>query len=297
MRGIRRGATIAAATAVAALTAATALAGPGSTVSKSTTLSGNGPATRGATCPVGTRATGAGFSIVEAFNPQTNNGTRSMIQSMARTGVRSFSATASMQQANQPSTPFRSYVRCIRSTEGPVAYSFGDATVNPGTIQVADASCPQNEKAIGGGFRATPPFAPPPGGKAIPFILESRRVGSQVWRTTLMNPQPLSQGPVQFRFWALCEEDGNGATRVRKKTVTIGPDRRRDIGARCPRNWHTASGGFRLGPIANTDVLFGFVDRSRPQGSRTWRVGAWTLGNPVEPEGGTLTVYAYCKRN
>ena len=284
-------------TAGLALTGATALAGPGSTVSKSTTLSGNGPAARTATCPVGTRATGAGFSIVGAYNPQTGSGSRSMIQSMARTGTRSFRAVASMQAPNQPSTTLRSYVRCIKSTRGPIAFSFGDATVNPGTIQVANASCPEDMKAISGGFRADPPFTPPSGGKGIPFILESRRVGSQVWRTTLMNPQPFGQAPVEFTFWALCEDDGNGATKVRMKTVTIAPNSRRDVGTRCPRNWHTASGGFRLGPIANADVLFGLVDRSRPGGSRQWRAGAWTLPESIEGEGGTLTVYAYCKRN
>jgi hypothetical protein len=283
--------------AVLAVTAATALAGPGATVSMSTTLSGNGPATRSATCPVGTRATGAGFSIAQPFNPETDTGTRSMIQSMARTGTRSFSAVASMQAPNQPSTAFRSYVRCIKSTRGPIAYSFGDATINPGTIQVANASCPSDEKAIGGGFKVEPPYAPPPGGKGIPFVLESRRAGSQVWRTTVMNPQPFGQAPVNFTFWALCEGDGNGATKVRKKTVTIGPDKRRDVAVKCPRGWHTASGGFRLGPIADTDVLFGLVDRSRPQGSRTWRAGAWTLPSVIEGEGGTITVYAYCKHN
>ena len=297
MRGIRRASIFAASAAVIALTAATAVAGPGATASKSTTLSGNGPATRSATCPVGTRATGAGFSIVGAYNPKTDKGTRSMIQSMARTGTRSFAATASMQAPNQPTTTLKSYVRCIKSTKGPVAYAFGDATVNPGTIQVANASCPSDMKAIGGGFRADPPYAPPPGGKGIPFILESRRVGSQVWRSTLMNPQPFGQAPVKFTFWALCEDDGNGATKVTKKTATIAPDSRRDIGTRCPKNWHTASGGFRLGPIADTDVLFGFVDRSRPGGSRQWRAGAWTLPGAIEGEGGTITVYAYCKHN
>ena len=297
MRGIR-GKTIAVtAVAVAALAAATALAGPGSTVSKSTRLSGNGPASRGATCPIGTRMTGNGFSIAGAFNPRTDTGTRSMIQSAHRRGIRSSVATASMQAAGQPATTLRSYVRCIKSTEGPTVIAFGDAPVPPGTIQTANADCPADTKAIGGGFRATPPFQPPPGGKAFPVILESRRVGDQTWRTTLVNVLPLGQAQVNFAFYALCEPDNNGATRVRKKTVTIGPDARKDIGTRCPRNWHTASGGFRLGPIAPTDFLFGLVDRSRPSGSRGWRVGAWTPPPSSEPEGGTLTVYAYCKRN
>ena len=207
MRGIRRGATIAAATAVAALTAATALAGPGSTVSKSTTLSGNGPATRGATCPVGTRATGAGFSIVGAFNPQTNNGTRSMIQSMARTGIRSFSATAAMQPANQPSTAFRSY-RPLHQSRPRVRSPTLSAT--PRSTREPSRSRTRRSPAGREGDRwrlpRHSPFAPPPGGKAIPFILESRRVGSQVWRTTLMNPQPSVTGPgATFRFWAMCE--------------------------------------------------------------------------------------------
>ena len=297
MRGIRRAAIIAALTAVAALTAATALAGPGSTVSKSTTLSGNGPASRGVTCPVGTRMTGNGFAIADAFNPSTDNGTRSMIQTAHRTGVRSSLAVASMQAANQPSTTLRSYVRCIKSTKGPTVVPFGDVDVPPGTIQTANADCPPDTKAIGGGFRATPAFQPPLGGKAFPVILESRRVGAQVWRTTLVNITPLGQAPVNFAFYALCEPDNNGATRVRKKTVQIAPDTRKDIGIRCPRKWHTASGGFRLGPIASTDFLFGLVDRSRPSGSRGWRVGAWTPPPAIEGEGGTLTVYAYCKRN
>jgi hypothetical protein len=297
MRGIRHGGLIAAATAALALTAATALAGTGSTASRVTTLTGNGPATVGATCPVATRATGAGFSIVDAYNPKTKTGTRSMVQSSARTATRSFKAVASMQAPNQPTTHFRSYVRCIKSTKGPAGYAVGDAMVNPGTIQVANASCPKAYKAIGGGFAADPAYAPPPGGKGIPFILESRRVGSQTWRSTLMNPAPFGQAPVKFTFWALCERDDNGATKVRSKTATIAPDSRRDVSTKCPRGWHTASGGFRLGPIADTDVLFGFIDRSRPQGSRTWRAGAWTLPASIEGEGGTVTVYAYCKHN
>jgi hypothetical protein len=298
MRGIRRGALLAATSAAVALTAATAIAGPGSTVSKSTRLSGDGPASRGAICPIGTRMTGNGFSIADAFNPRTDTGTRSMIQSSHRTGIRASSAVASMQAVNQPATTLRSYVRCIRSTKGPTVIAFGDVDVAPGTIQTANADCPADTKAVGGGFRATPPFRPPlVPGKAFPLILESRRVGAQVWRSTLINPAPTSTASVNFSFYALCEPDRNGATKVRRKTVPVGPDSRKDIGVRCPRNWHTASGGFRLGPIAPTDFLFGFMDRSRPQGSRVWKAGAWTPASLSEPEGGFLTVYAYCKRN
>jgi hypothetical protein len=138
---------------------------------------------------------------------------------------------------------------------------------------------------------------PPFGGKAFPLILESRRVGAQIWRTTLFNPGGVSQGSAHFEFYALCEPDGNGPTKVRLKTTTIAPDTRRDVGVKCPRGWHTASGGFRAGPIAESDVLFALVDRSRPSGSTGWRAGAWTPPSGVEPEGGSLTVYAYCKHN
>jgi hypothetical protein len=202
-----------------------------------------------------------------------------------------------MQATNQPATTLRSYVRCIRSTKGPTIVALGEVDVPPNVIQSAHADCPAATKAIGGGFRATPAFQPPIGGKAFPLILESRRLGAQTWLTTLWNPGGIAQAPAHFEFYALCEPDGNGATKVRRKTVPIAPDSRRDIGAKCPRNWHTASGGFRAGPIASSDVLFALVDRSRPKGSRGWRAGAWTAPKGVEPEGGFFTVYAYCKHN
>ena len=294
MRGIRRIAITTAAAAAVALTAATALAGPGSTASRSVTLSGDGPASRSATCPVGTRTTGGGFSIARPYNPGADTGTRSMIQSSFVVGTRSFRSSAAMQAPSQPATGFKAFARCIESTRGPVASGFGEATLPPSNFANMRARCaPGPVKAIGGGFRIE--------GNATsfqnsPFVLQSRRVGERVWLTTIFNP-PTAPGPVNVRYYAVCERADNGATKVRSRTATIPPDARRGVGAKCPRGWHTASGGFRLGPISETDMLLGYVDRSHPKGSRTWRAGAWTLGAPVEGEGGTLTVYAYCKRN
>ena len=294
MRGIRRGTLAATAVAVAALTTATALAGPGSTVSKSTTLSGNGPATRSATCPVGTRTTGGGFSIARPFSPAANTGTRSMIQSSFITGTRAMRSSAAMQSPGQPATAFKAFARCIQSTRGPVASGFGEATLPPGNLANLNARCaPGDVKAIGGGFRIqgnTPRF------QNSPLVLQSRRIGERVWRSTILNP-PTAPGSVNVRYYAICERARNGATKVRSRTTNIPPDARRGISTTCPRGWHTASGGFRLGPTTETDLLYGYVDRSHPKGSRSWRAGAWTLGAPLEGEGGTLTVYAYCKRN
>ena len=282
---------------IAVAVAATAFAGRGSTQSRSATLTGDGPASAAAKCPVGTRATGAGFAVKDAFNPKTDTGAASMIQSLDRSSTRLFSGVFSMQRQNQPATTVSTFVRCITSTRGPTAYSQGTATINPGVISVANARCTGDFKAVGGGFRATPAFTPPTGGKGIPIILESRRAGPKTWRTTLLNPNPFAQAPVEFSYFALCEPAGNPATKTVKKTVVLPPDRRRDVGVKCPRGWHTASGGFRLGPIADEDIMFALADRSRPAGSRGWRAGAWSPPEAVEPEGGTLTVYAYCKRN
>ena len=293
MRGIRRGAIIATSTALA-LTAASALAGPGSTVTKSATLSGNGPATRSATCPVGTRTTGGGFSIARPFSPAAGTGTRSMIQSSFITGTRTFRSSAAMQAPGQPSTAFKVFARCIQSTIGPIASGFGQATLGVANFANLNARCaPGDLEAIGGGFRidnSTPRF------QNSPLVLGSHRVGTRVWRSTILNP-PTAPGPVNVRYYAICERADNGATKVRSRTTAIPPNARRGIGTKCPRGWHTASGGFRLGPATETDLLYGYVDRSHPKGSRTWRAGAWTLGAPFEGEGGTLTVYAYCKRN
>ena len=158
-----------------------------------------------------------------------------------------------------------------------------------------NARCgPGDYEAIGGGFRIDTPGRAAP--RSSPLVLQSRRIGTRVWRSTILNPAT-AQGPVDVRYYAICERGNNGATKTRSKTVTIAPDARRGVGAKCPRGWHTASGGFRLAPLTETDLLYGYVDRSHPKGSRIWRAGAWTLGAPFEGEGGTLTVYAYCKRN
>jgi hypothetical protein len=263
----------------------------GTTKSKVSTLASGGTAAAGIKCPDNKHATGGGFAVDAGFDPATNTGTKTYPQTNHPPGKLKWRAGASSPNG-EPATNVTTYLRCEKNSFGKVSRVSRSITLASGVAASAAVVCPSGAQVLGGGYSVSPAFdaGAPNNASSEMRITQSRRTSAASWTVSAVNPrQPTSQLTIS----ALCEKKGR---QVKTKTSfsPLAERTRKGVTAKCPDNQHVVAGGFAVTPLFS-NVRIPVVDKSAPDGSRSWKVRAYGENNIPTSSG--ITSYAYCKSN
>jgi hypothetical protein len=150
-----------------------------------------------------------------------------------------------------------------------------------GTTGRAVARCPRGSHAISGGWFMTDPE------ETGLLVFKSRRVRKRGWAIKAIQATADSFDTDLLAF-AYCDDDAPRARRASAiRTVPSGETR--SAAAECPGRRKAVAGGFSV-PVDAEFNEGGFPVESQRIGKKTWRVAA----HAPNPEGATLTTYAYC---
>lgn len=168
---------------------------------------------------------------------------------------------------------------------GTVAKRFAIVSIDGahGTTGRAVARCRKGSHVVSGGWFMTDPE------ETELLVFESRRFGKRGWAVSAIQATANSFD-TDLLVHAYCDRDARRAKRV-STTGTVPSGETGSVAAECPNRKKAVAGGFSV-PTDATFAEGGFPVESRRVVRRSWRVAV----HAPNPEGATVTTYAYCSK-
>jgi hypothetical protein len=170
----------------------------------------------------------------------------------------------------------------------------GTASAGPGASEsgTATATCPAGQKAVGGGFSASPPASGSGMTASFPFFWQSKRNGDAGWQASALNASMAENRTIQAYAYCAARVSVSETSASSPIGASGGPTSLTPASATtpaCPTNTHVAAGGFDNQQIALGMTAAPLMVESAPTGA-SWRGSAVNLS--IAP--GTITVKGYC---
>jgi hypothetical protein len=270
---------VAAGAAMVVGSAAVALGATSNSATKTVPASSMGSVT--ARCQSGQVALAGGFASPDWDPTTANGGPVARFTSMPSSNQRGIT-TSGFNFNDNDAQELKSFAYCGKRARPPKVRS-ASVQVQPDNFNTVTAQCPEDSRAIGGGFATD--------GSVI--TLTSKRSGASAWKVLGVNISDLGgTGPASLTAYAYCKSPGPKLV-TESKDTTLTSD---FVGTtvHCPSGSRALSGGFdgHLHVVSEELRAAGALDSKRSDKGRAWATKAVSVSNPNEA---TLTTYVYCR--